>query len=268
MKKVFIIILNFNGGNDILSCLNSLRLVKKPINWKKEIIVIDNASTDGSVRKIESKYKEVEVFKNKKNLGFARAVNQGVKFAIKRGAKRILLINQDAFIKNKDFGILIKNQNNIVSPIIKFKRNSKFVYDLGGKLNWHIMRPYHLEKLIKPNETGNIDYVSGCCMLIDAFVFKKIGYFDENFFLYFEDVDFCLRASKAGLSVGVEQNAVVLHDFVEKNQKSMKAICYLIKSHLIFINKWTQFPKRIIAYFYWFLVSSKMVLDRLIHVII
>lgn len=267
MKKVFIVIVSHNGGQKLVKAVNLVKTILKK-NKNVNLIIVDNASKDDSIKKIRKIIHSLRLFQNKTNLGFAKAANQGVRFAIKHEAERILLINQDAFIKNKDFWVLVENQNNIVSPIIKFKRNSRFVYDLGGKLDWRIVRPYHLEKLIKPNEISDIDYVSGCCMLIDTLVFKKIGYFDENFFLYFEDVDFCLRASKAGLYVGVEQNAIVLHDFVEKDQKSIRAVYHLIKSHLIFINKWAQFSNRAIAYFYWFLISLKIVLNKLIHVII
>ncbi|HUV42417.1 MAG TPA: glycosyltransferase family 2 protein [Patescibacteria group bacterium] len=267
MKKIFIIIVSYNGGNKLVKTLN---FVKKIIEKDKNVslIVVDNASRDGSIKEIKKIIRSFKLIRNRKNLGFARANNQGMKQAIKDGADKILLLNQDAYLRNKDFLSLIKNQNDISSPIIKFKRNSEFIYDLGGKLNRVIMRPYHIEKFKRQNKNYEVDYVSGCCMLIDVSVLKKIGYLEEDFFLYFEDVDFCLRASKAGFKIGVELNAEVLHDFDEKEQKSIKSIYYLIKSNLLFINKWAKFPNKTMAYFYWFFISSKMLFRKLVYNIV
>lgn len=266
MKKIFIIIVSYNGGQKIIKTVRSIAVILER-NENSNLVIIDNASTDKSVEKIKKILCPFKLIQNKKNLGFAKGANQGIRHAIRHGANRILLVNQDLFIKDKDFKILIKNQSKIVGPIVKFKRNNKLVYDIGGKLNWRIMRPYHLEKLVKPGKSCDIDYISGCCMLIDSSVFKKIGFFDEKFFLYFEDVDFCLRASEVNFDIGVEPKAIAFHDLAEGEQKSINSIYSLIKSHLTFINKWTVFPTKITTFFYWFFISFKMLIDKLVYTI-
>lgn len=268
MRKISIIIVSYNGGQKLLKTVEYVKKILKK-NKNTNLIVVDNASKDNSIEEIKKIIQPVILFRNKKNIGFAKAINQGARKAIKNGAERILLLNQDVYIKrSKNFSFLVKDQSNIVSPVIKFKRKAKFIYDIGGRLNRFIMRPYHLERQTKPKRTHKIDYVSGCCMLVDSSVLKEIGYFDERFFLYFEDVDFCLRASKAGFNIGVELNAEVFHDLLEREQKTMMSTYNLIKSHLIFINRWTRFPKRLVAYFYWFFISLKILFSKIIYSLI
>src|SRR4030042_3467787 len=148
MKKIFIIIVSYNGGDKLIKTLN---LIKKITDKNKNVnlIVVDNASKDGSIKEIKKITQLFKLIRNRKNLGFARANSQGIKQAIKNGADKILLLNQDAYLKSKDFLFLIKNKNDILSPLIKFKRDSRFIYDLGGKLNKLIMRSYHVEKFKK-----------------------------------------------------------------------------------------------------------------------
>ncbi len=261
MKKIFIIVVSYNGGEKLVKFAECVKTI---ISDDVKLIVIDNASTDDSIKQIEN-ITPFKLIHNKKNLGFAKAVNQGIGYALKNGADKVLLLNPDAFLKNKDFEILIKNQNELVSPIIRFKRDKQTIYDLGGKLNQLLIRPYHLEKRTKPKKAEAIDYVSGCCLLINALAFKKIDFFDERFFLYFEDVDFCLRASGAGLRIAVEPKAEVEHDLSGERERPLKVIYNLIRSHFLFINKWARFPKNIIAYLYWFLISLKIILNKLIY---
>lgn len=266
MKKIFIIILNFNGGDDILSCLDSLQLIKKPTSWKKEVIVVDNASTDGSVKKIESKYRKIKVFRNKKNLGFATGNNIGIRYALKRNADAVMLLNQDTAAEKTFLEPLLKNPADVVGPVIKFKRGRRWLYDYGGRVNWLIGRTSHQEsyRLSKKPDFQDPDYISGCAMLIKRPVFEEVGLLDERFFLYFEDADFCLRAKRAGFKIAIGLESKILHNLDKGERKSLFRVYHLLRSNLIFINRYISFWRRPLAYLYWWALSIKVLLMRLL----
>ena len=135
MKKLFIIVLNFNGNKQVLDCLQSLQLIKLPLDWQVKMLVVDNASADNSVQLIKSKFPGIKLIKNKKNLGFAAGNNIGIKYAFGHKSAAVLLLNQDTEVKKDFLAPLLASQADIVGPIIKFKRKGRWVYDFGGKMN-------------------------------------------------------------------------------------------------------------------------------------
>lgn len=245
MKKLYIVILSFKAEKELVDCLKSLKVAKIPAGWQVKIEVIDN---------------------NQRNRGFSAGCNLGIRRALKNGAAALLLLNQDTVVEKGFLGPLLANPEEIVAPIIKFKRRGKWIYDCGGKINWWLGRTKHIEKLsIIPARPagGNFqflipDYVSGCAMLIRRKVLEKIGLLDEQYFLYFEDVDFCLRASRAGFKIAVEPKSVIIHKLSEK--KSISQRRQLIKSNLIFINHWILPWRRPLAWLYWLVISVKILL--------
>lgn len=253
MKKLFVIIINFNSGE------KGIELAKQLAGFQNVagVIVVDNASTDGSLEKIRLlKSKKITIFKNQENKGFAAGVNRGAREAIERGAEKILLVNPDIRIFEKQVDDLIISENDIISPILTFSRGGRKVFDLGGKVNWFIGRATHIERIdLGPQRSEDRnrerDYISGACMLVRTGVFKKIGFFDERFFLYYEDVDFCHRAKLAGFSVAVNPKVVVAHQISEHrtthDQFKMKLV---LKSNFQFVNKWLPWPTKFIGWGY------------------
>lgn len=183
---------------------------------------------------------------NKINRGFAKGANLGIKKALVKGATKILLINPDVDITKEEISKLAENNADIVSPVLKFERNGKTVLDYGGKVNWLLGRTTHNE-----NKRGKIDYVSGACILISSKVFEKIGLFDEKFFMYFEDVDFCLRAKAAGFNVSVDKNIVVDHQISEhKYSEDNLKKSYVLASNKYFMQKWLPWYSKLPSYAY------------------
>lgn len=270
MKKIFIIILNWNGKKDTIECLKSLEELRTP-DSELRTIVIDNGSTDGSVEEIQKltlrlrSGQELKIIENKENLGFAEGNNVGVKYALENGADYVIILNNDTVVP-KNFLNLFKNDADIIGPVIKFKHEGKWVYDYGGYLNWWIGRPKHYEL---PHYTLNpsaytLSYLSGCCLLIKRKVFEKIGLFDERFFLYFEDLDFCLRAKKAGFKIALESKVVILHKLGGSvGRWSKTAIWHNLRSNFIFISKHLGW-RRPIGYIYLMALSIKILVDKLI----
>lgn len=232
--KVFIIVLNYNGFEDTVECLKSLN----KIYYKNfEVILVDDNSQDKSPQKLKSflkNYKlnyKIEFIQSKKNRGFAGANNLGIKKALKKNADYILLLNNDTTVERDflnhlidvaehDFDFLhtfrhkiIKNPKiGILGPKILYYDKKNLIWFGGGKFNW-FFGGEHLDFNKKDTTFGHptsdvpsdvldapvaVDWISGCCMLIKKEVFEKIGLLKEEYFLYYEDTDFNLRARKEG----------------------------------------------------------------------
>jgi len=256
MFKSYAVVLNLNGGRDVLECLESLE------NEKAKILVVDNGSTDGSVVEIRKKFSRVKIIENKKNLGFTAGNNIGIRYALKQGAEAILLLNHDTVVEKGFLESLLENPADIVGPVIKFKRKGKIIYDHGGKVDRIFGRNYHLE-LGKIGKTKEIDYVSGCAILIRRPVFKKIGLLDEAYFIFYEDADFCLKARRAGFKIAVEPKSLIFHKLSEGKKKPWRMHFHLLKSNFIFVNRYVPFYRRQLAYTYLLLLLFKVIWNQL-----
>jgi GT2 family glycosyltransferase len=254
MRKIYVIIITYYPS-EVLEKVISVILAngKQIIKSELKVTIIDN-TPEGSRRSIVSgKFRNVECIINKNNLGFAKAANLGITNALKKGATEILLLNQDVILEGNFLKPIIENKSEIVSPVIKFMRTGGIIYDFGGKIDWNWGRTSHYESGIPPssrlrrvskNQFRQIDYVSGCCMKIKREVFEKIGLFDERFYMYFEDVDFCVRAKKAGFKIEMEPKSYIFHDLKEGMNRSFNQQKYLLLSNTFFILKYLgiKFP--------------------------
>lgn len=222
--KISIIIIIYNTKELIQKTLDKLKEADQ--NIKLEVIFIDNNSTDGSkeyLRELSGRDSALRVILNENNLGFAKAVNQGVKAST---GKYILLLNSDAFIGQKQIARLVniletKKNIGIVAP--KLKNIDGSVQPSFGNFPGIFTSILYLTRLDKilswgmvvyKKESGRIlsrDWVSGACMLMRKTVFDRVGLFDENYFMGIEDIDFCYRARQAGLGILYVSEVSVLH---------------------------------------------------------
>lgn len=206
---VSIIIVNWNGGEVLRQCLTSLSKIDYP-SW--ELVLVDNGSMDGS-EKIASNLK---LIKNKTNLGFAKANNQGYKVA--RG-KYILLLNNDTRVK-KDFLTRIvarmeeDHKIGVIQPKIflmdkpgYLDNAGSFLTKIGFLQHWGFGQRDGKEF----SKEREIFSAKGACMLIRREVIQKVGLFDNDFFSYFEESDFCWRVWMAGYKVIFYPEAVIYH---------------------------------------------------------
>lgn len=247
--KVFIVVLNYNGKDVIKRCLSSVFKVDYP-NF--EVVMVDNNSTDGSLEIARSNFSKADFIKNEENLGFASGNNIGIRFALERMADYILVLNNDTEVEKDSLTRLIEASESdekigIASPVI-FNGNTKQVWFSGGKIKWLRMKTEHVNT-IKTNEYYETDFISGCAMLVKAEVFKKIGLFDEDFFLYWEDADFSYRAAKDGFKRIMVSGAWVYHFENSEKHKDVKNY-WLVISGLIFFKKNASFWMRPWLVFY------------------
>ena len=211
-----VIIVSFNTKDILRDCLKSLTLNTQYKILNTETIVVDNGSADGSVEMVEKEFPNVRLIKNKKNLGFARANNQGIKIA--RG-EYVLLLNSDT-----------KIVDNALVKMVKFAKSDKKIGIVGPKLLNPDSTPqpstapfYTLpvtlislfggDRFLRQSykDIRKVDWVSGACFLIKREVVENIGLLDEKFFMYVEEMEFCFRAQKAGYQVYFYPQAEVIH---------------------------------------------------------
>ncbi|GBE16975.1 N-acetylglucosaminyl-diphospho-decaprenol L-rhamnosyltransferase [bacterium BMS3Abin15] len=256
--KIFIIILNYNGESTIKQCLNSVFQMDYP-NF--EVVVVDNNSSDGSLELAKGFFPKAHFIKNEKNVGFAAGNNVGVRFALEKMADYVFLLNNDALIKKDTLLKLVdaaeKDKNaGVVGPVI-FKGNTDDIWFAGGEIKWLTMRAVHDNSGVNSRVNSfKTQYVSGCAMLIKKEVLKKTGLLSEDFFLYYEDVDFCVQAEKNGFYSLIVPGAEVFH--FEKSEQNKKSKTYwLVISGLIFFKKNTPLFLKLWMYFYLFLRKRK-----------
>ena len=221
---VYIIVLNWNGMEDTLSCLHSLKNVDYA-NFA--VLVVDNASTDGSVERVKELYPEMTVLVNSANLRFAGGNNAGIEYALSRRdgegrpeADYILLLNNDTEV-SPDFLVNLvqvaesEQRIGIAGPKIYYHSDPRRIWYAGGKVEFWKGWISHIG--IREVDNGQYDivrrtgYVTGCCMLIKREVLEKVGKLDETYFIYGEDADLSLRASKAGFDLVYVPNSVIWH---------------------------------------------------------
>lgn len=238
--KVFIVVLNYNGKDVIKRCLSSVFKIDYP---NTEVVFVDNNSQDGSLEMAKANFSKAIFIKNEENLGFAAGNNIGIRYALERMAEYVLVLNNDTEVDKDFLGKLVeageKNEKaGLLSPVI-FDGNTKQVWFSGGMIKWLKMKSEHLKKVANKDYYGS-EFITGCSMLVKARVFKEIGLFDEDFFLYWEDADFSFRAKKAGFKNIVVSSSWVYHFENSERHKDMK-IYWLVISGLIFFKKNTAF---------------------------
>lgn len=214
---VYIIVLTWNGKNDTLECLESLSKINY---FNHKILVVDNASNDSTKEAVKSKYTDVEYIYNLKNLRYAGGNNVGIDYALNNHADYILLLNNDTIAEPNFLKHLINTAesnpiNGIIGPKIFYYAQKNLIWYAGGKIEWWKGWIYHRGIRELDNEKYSFrietDFVTGCCILIKRNVIEKIGKLNENYYMYGEDVDFCIRASRAGFKIWFEPEAKVWH---------------------------------------------------------
>jgi len=214
---VYIIILNWNGKTDTIECLHSLQTISYP-NYK--IIIVDNASGDGSVQALRSEFPTLEIIENQKNLRFAGGNNIGLRYALEKNAEYVLLLNNDTIVeKNFLFELVHCAENDervgIAGAKIYYYTEKNKIWYAGGKIAWNIgwishrgIRETDFNQYYQEEET---DYVTGCCMLLRRNLIEEIGLLDEAYFIYGEDADWCMRAKNNGYKLMYVPTAKLYH---------------------------------------------------------
>ncbi|MBU3924528.1 glycosyltransferase family 2 protein [Patescibacteria group bacterium] len=261
--KVSIIILNWNGWQDTLECLDSLTKIFYP-NY--EVIVIDNNSTNESAAKLKVKSEKLKVegknfklIENKENFGFAGGNNPGIKYAVENKSDYVLLLNNDTIVDPDFLEKLVKagesDQNfGIIGPKIYYESDKNRIWFGGGYFSW-LGGGRHMEydKIDdKPLDEAikEVDFMTGCCFLIKREIIEKIGPMNEDFFLYYEDTEWSLRARKNGYKVIYAPSSHIWHKISRSvKPKTNPIVHYYHIRNALLLSK-LHAPKIIVGFIY------------------
>ena len=242
--KVSIIILNWNRKKDTIECLESIARLQIS-DYELEIVVVDNASKDGSQKAVEQIFKKIvkenvscKQIKNKTNLGFAAGNNVGMKYALDSGADYLLVLNNDTEVDkdlvNKLLEVAEKHPKaGAISPKIYFAKGFEFhkrykeqelgkvIWYAGGNMDWNNVygTNHGVDEVDKGQfkKTRETDFATGACMFLKSETLKSVGLFDEKYRLYLEDADLSQRMKRKGWKVLYTSKAHIWHKVAQSS---------------------------------------------------
>lgn len=198
--KSIVIVLNWNNASDTIECLNSLK--------NSDVLVVDNGSTDDSVAKIRETFPTLAILENGRNLGYAAGNNRGIELALQMGAELIILLNNDTVVAPNFTEELIKAakenpEAGAFGAKIYFYDDPATLWYAGGEVELSSMRCYHVgcgePDYEKKHETLRpTSYACGCAIALRREAIKEVGLMAPEFFLLWEEIDWCWRLRKAG----------------------------------------------------------------------
>jgi GT2 family glycosyltransferase len=215
--QTWIVVVNYNGLDDTVRCLRSLAGQTRPAR----VVLVDNASATDPTAELAREFPAVDFVRNAVNGGWAGGNNSGIRHALERGAGLVVLLNNDTvvaadFVARLQAAAAAHTVFGVLGPVIRFLDPPHEVMTDGVVFN-AVARPgfFHRKEVplvdAEVPAVTEVDIVNGCCMLVRAEVFAKVGLIDERFFLVHEESDFCLRARRAGFRLGVLGEALVWH---------------------------------------------------------
>jgi len=253
--KLSICIVNFNAKEYLRKCLESIYATSSKESF--EIIVVDNASSDGSQEMIEQNFKKVRLIKNSENLGFAKANNQALKAS---NGEYLFVLNNDTIVSNNSLDILIKFMKEhpevgACGPkILNADGTIQHQCKRGFPTPWNSLSYFlKLDKLfpksklfggylltyLDSEKIQEVNSLSGAAMLVKDKIIKEVGYMDENYYLYADDIDWCYRIKKAGWKIYYLPEAQIIHYGGKGGtaKKPYRNIYYFYRTAFLFYRK-------------------------------
>lgn len=237
MDRIAIVIVHYNTDQDTTECLQSLAKVTIG-DWEQKIFLIDNGSKEPYVLPEKNIPDNVELLRSETNLGFTGGTNLGIQDALAFfQPDYVLLLNSDTLME-KDFLIKLHKSANknpsvgLYNPMVYFAKEyeyhkqsysktdlGKIIWYAGGSIDWTHLSCFHRgvdeidrgQFLPEHSSQQASDFATGCCVLIRREVIETIGFMDDSYFLYWEDVDYSLRARQAGFKIELEPTSVIYH---------------------------------------------------------
>lgn len=247
--KLAVILVNYNGKKYNSACIASIRASVGLGETETRIIVVDNASQDGSLELLREYCKEtedVELIALDGNYGFSRANNEGIRRAGEWGADHVLLLNNDTEIAPDLLSRLaecsLRHAGCMIAPKIYYSDDRKRIWSAGGEISPLIRKVRHIG--LDETDTGQYDterqigFATGCCLWIPMEVIRRAGVLDERFFLYYEDTEYSFRLGREGISIWYCPGAVLYHKVGASSQGADSPLCaYYIARNWLLCNR-------------------------------
>ncbi len=246
-NKVAVVIVNYNGYEYTKECIES---VLKSDYLPFKVVLVDNGSNDGSGDELKKDFGDlISYIKIDKNGGVTGGNNAGMDYALKNGFDSVMFLNNDALINYDTIKRMVatseENSDALVVPkIMCFFDPQKLDHFIGPDYDWSNRYPvgyeYYPKEAHEHNVRADIRVASTCCLLVPVAALPKIGTMDENYFMYYDDSDFTIRAVRAGFRMIYEPKAVVRHkcNMTTKNKQPSYFEYYLQNRNVFyFYNK-------------------------------
>jgi len=265
---ISIITVNYNGIKDTMELIDSIPFDE----YSLEVIVVDNASSQDEASIIENKYPKVKVLRSKINLGFAGGNNLGIKAA---KAKYIFFVNNDTYFKDFNINALILRLQSstdigVACPKIRFSDNGQHIQYAGyTKLSGITIRNKSIGYDEPDNGQYNIAhptyYAHGAAMMVKREVIEHIGMMPEEFFLYYEEIDWSIRIRNAGYKIWYEPACTIFHkESKSTGRNSPTRAYYLTHNRFLLVKRNYKGINKFISYLYLIIASST---DSLLNLI-
>jgi len=215
--SVWLVIVVYNSYTDTADCLRSLASATWP---GLRTVLVDNGSSDGSGELLRREFPDVTHLRSEENLGFAGGCNLGISEALAAGADFVCLLNNDTVVEPGFVEPLVERaalepRAGIIGCRILYDEPGDIIWFAGGQIDRRTGYTTHRGQDL-PDGPGfrrpsQVDYITGCLFFVRAELFRELGLLDERMFMYCEELDFCLRARRAGYSCYYEPEAVIRH---------------------------------------------------------
>ena len=241
---VHIIILTWNHWEVTAACLQSINHLTYP-NYR--LTVVDNNSSDNTVNNIQEFFPDITLIVNDQNLGFAAGCNIGIKHALTDEADYVLLLNNDTIVSPDLLNILTQQAQTlpdvgILTPLLSYLDAPEQIWFAGCRRH-----PLTLEavgfgpqgpRYTPQAQLQTVDYIFGTAMFLPTAVLRQVGFFDEKFFFYYEDMDLCLRIQAAGYQLYTIPQATVQHSIAASTESFSQLRSYhKARGSIIFFRK-------------------------------
>jgi GT2 family glycosyltransferase len=241
--RVTVIVLNWNGLNDTLGCLESLDRLDYT---GCEVVVVDNGSADESVPVIRQRFPAVTTIENGENLGYAGGNNVGLRYAMTQGVDYALLLNNDTVVDPAFLRVLVDAAEaepaiGMAGPTIYYHERPDVTWSAGGAIDWR-QGSTRMVGLNEPDagqfgqSPREVDFITGCALLVKRSVMEEVGLLDERFFAYYEEAEWCVRATRAGFRIVHVPLACIWHKISPSAQADSPLVhYYMTRNRLLFL---------------------------------
>ncbi len=242
MPEVSVVVLNWNNWQETCACVESLL---KSTGVDYEIIVVDNGSQDGSPEKITQSFPNITLLCNETNLGYAEGNNVGIRWALDSGAKYVLVLNNDTRIAPDSLAVLAAAGEKyptaaFLGPKILHLDQPDQIQSSGIQLDflWRSSQRGQDSPDVQARLTeGEVDCISGAAIFARSSALKIVGLLDSDYFLYREDIDWCLRVRQNGYKIFMIPQAVIWHRSHHVREKDLPRVTYYMTRNSLLLFK-------------------------------
>lgn len=260
-KKFCLITVSYNSYDDLLNLSLSLDKYNKDLfDW----VIVDNQSKEDQKSKIInlSKEKGYIYIQSEKNGGFAYGSNIGIRHSIENGYLYTVLVNPDCIFTQDIFFVQCEKYlklYNVITPLITYSPNVDIIYSAGGSINpitmMTRMRGKGEANVGQYNNILQCSFATGCSIITRTDIFKKVGLLPEEYFLYFEESDWCVKLAKSGYDIFYVPYIKIAHGVSKSiGYLSKTYIYYMVRNYPIFARKYLAWYNKPIFYIYYIFI--------------